>query len=191
MIKDFNYNNIMKAYEEYKCAMSNNGDDQNVSNLQNWLLLDSQSTIDIFCNLSLLNNIETVKNGFTLQTNAGEIYINKMGNLNGYGKVRCDERAITNILCLNNIKKLYRVTYDNASDDTFIVHKNNSLIKFTSSQNGLYLHDTDNIQISLLNTVDENMTVFSEQQINKAKNGRDSYAMVVYPTVKDFIAIIK
>jgi len=73
----------MKAYEEYKCAMSNNGDDQNVSNLKKWLLLDSQSTIDIFCNLSLLNNIETVKNGITLQTNAGEVYINKMGNLNG------------------------------------------------------------------------------------------------------------
>src|SRR5210317_274892 len=34
IIKDFNHNNIMKAYEEYKCAMSNNGDDQNASNLK-------------------------------------------------------------------------------------------------------------------------------------------------------------
>src|SRR5210317_193221 len=191
MIKEFNYKNIMKAYEECKCAMSNNGDDQNVSNLKEWFLLDSQSTIDIFCNLSLLNNIETVKNGITLQTNAGEIYINKMGNLNGYGKVWCDERAITNILCLNNIKKLYRVTYDSASDDTFIFHKNNSLIKFTCSQNGLYFHDTDNGQIHLLNTVEENMAGFSEHQINRAKKARDLYAMVGYPTVKDFIAMIK
>src|SRR5210317_773271 len=78
-----------------------------------------------------------------------------MGNFNGYGKVWCDERVITNILCLNNLKKLYRVTYDSASDDTFFVDKNNSLINFTCSQNGLYFHDKDNRKIKLLNTVEK------------------------------------
>ena len=34
----------------YACNRSNAGNDQNKENLRKWLLLDSQSTIDIFCN---------------------------------------------------------------------------------------------------------------------------------------------
>ena len=59
------------------------------------------------------------------------------------------------------------------------------------SNNGLYYHDVNNRQISLLNAVSENLTGFSEQQITKAKKARDLYAMVGYPTVNDFKAMIQ
>ena len=43
-----NWNIIMKAYRKYKCAIISNGDDQKVTNLKKWLLLDSHSTVDNF-----------------------------------------------------------------------------------------------------------------------------------------------
>ena len=36
---------------------SNEGNDQDINNLRNWILLDSQSTVDIFCNKYLLQNV--------------------------------------------------------------------------------------------------------------------------------------
>src|SRR5210317_2181159 len=116
--------------------------------------------------------------------------MNKMENLNGYGNFGCDYRAITNILCLKKSKN-YTKLHMIVQMMIHFVFTINRLIKFTGSQNKLYFHDTDNRQISLLNTVKENMAGFSEQQINRAKKARDLYAMIGYPTVKDFIAIIK
>ena len=47
----------------------------------------------------------------------------KIGYLKNYGDVWFDERAITNILCLKNVKQKYRVTYDSTTDGVFTVHK--------------------------------------------------------------------
>ena len=149
-----NNNNIRKAHTNYCCDFSNKGDDQKPENLRNWLLLDSQSTIDIFCNNNLLGEIHHVDEGMTLQTNPGEIKVHSQGFSHNYGWVWYDQRAITNILCLNNIKQKYRVTYDSANGDSFTVHRDNKLLHYTSSNNGLYYHDVKKKQFTLLNTVE-------------------------------------
>jgi len=46
-----------------------------------WLLLDSQSTMDVFCNPKLLSNIPVAKRTSTLCCNAGRAIINKKGDL--------------------------------------------------------------------------------------------------------------
>lgn len=83
------------------------------------------------------------------------------------------------------------MTYDSAQGDSFVVHKDDELLHFICSNNGLYYHDMTNRQITLLNAVSENMEGFYEQQITKAKKARDLYAMVGYPTIRDFKAMIK
>ena len=42
-----------------------------------------------------------------------------------------------------------------------------------------------------MNTVTENVVGFSETQIKKSKEARDIYAILYYPTVKDYIKIIR
>ena len=138
-----------------------------------------------------MEEIKTTQESIILQTNAGEISINNKGYLNGYGWVWYDERAITNILCLNNMKQKYKVTYDSSREDAFIVHKRDKKIYFTSSDNGLYYHDTTNRQVNLMNTVEENMLGYTERQITRAKKARDLYAMVGYPSHRDFINMVK
>ena len=71
-----------------------------------WILLDSQSTVDVFMNKKLLKNVL-----------AGVAIVNKVGDLAGYGTVWYYEAGIANILSLNNVKKKYHVTYDSTASD--------------------------------------------------------------------------
>jgi len=74
-----------------------------------WILLDSQSTVDMFSNKKLLTNIRDSKRTLTLYCNAGKAIINQKGDLKGYGSVWYYPQGITNILSLRNIEKKHKV----------------------------------------------------------------------------------
>ena len=75
----------------------------------NWILLDSQSTVDIFCNPRLVENIHRVKDRMKIQCNAGTQVTNLVGDLPGYGPVWFDSRAIANVLSLKLVKEKYHI----------------------------------------------------------------------------------
>ena len=122
-----NVNDTDEENNEDVCAAQYNfGFNTHIStsdDLRHLLLLDNQSTCDIFCNPKLLKNIDSTPNTMSVKGNGGNITTNKIGYLKNYGDVWFDERAITNILCLKNVKQKYRVTYDSSTDDVFTLHK--------------------------------------------------------------------
>ena len=71
--------------------------------LGSWILLNSQSTINVISNPKLLSNIRDAKRFLILYCNAGKAIINKKGDLKGYGKVWYHPDSITNILSLHNV----------------------------------------------------------------------------------------
>ena len=106
----------------------------------------------------LLNNIRETNDKMTVTTNGGKLCTQTKGNLKNYGDVWYSPKAITNILCLKNVSKKHRVTYDSKKDDVFVVHKETEKLIFKPLKNGLYVHDTKHREISLLNSVEENKT---------------------------------
>ncbi|GKY91458.1 hypothetical protein MPSEU_000118100 [Mayamaea pseudoterrestris] len=51
------------------------------------VLLDNQSTVDLFCNAKMLTNIRPVPTWMVIKCNAGTVRTNMMGDLEGYGPV--------------------------------------------------------------------------------------------------------
>jgi len=111
-------NNSFAFVQDVLCSMQDK-----LAIPKSWILLDSQSMVDMFSNPKLLDNIHDAKQVLTLHCNAGKAIVSKRGDLKGYGTVWYHPGGITNILSLNNVQKKYKVTYDSSVNTSFIVHK--------------------------------------------------------------------
>jgi len=92
--------------------------------LKNVLLLDNQSTFDLCCNKKFTSKVFLASNALEMTSNGGGLRITEKCKIPGYKyEVWYSKKAITNIICLKNLIKCYRVTYDSEVDMTFVVHR--------------------------------------------------------------------
>jgi hypothetical protein len=108
------------------------------------ILIESQSTMDIFCNAALVRNISKSRSNMRLKSNGGTMVVTRKATMEGYNKtVWFITRAITNIIALHNLIDQYRVTYD--SDDLmFVVHRESESkpnMEFKMHKSGLRYYD--------------------------------------------------
>ena len=107
-----------------------------------WILLDNQSTVDVFFNPELLSDIRTSPTVLKIHCNAGIAIVTMVGELAGYGTVWFHPDGIANILSLSRIKSKFRVTYDSHGSNQFIVQNSNGAEQaFKQSAQGLFFID--------------------------------------------------
>jgi hypothetical protein len=112
---------------------------------KSWILLDNQSTIDVFYNKELLVNIRKHHTKLDIHScNAGIATTTLIGDLPGYGTVWYNANGIANILSLARVKEHgYQVIYDSSEGNAFHVHKSDGTVRvFKESDKGLYYMDT-------------------------------------------------
>ena len=98
----------------------------------------------------------------TVHGNGGTLTTNQKAHVHNYGDVWFHEKAITNILSLKNVSRHFHVTYDSADSMTFSVEKpDGTILHFMMHDDGLHYHDTNNQQLTLVQTVSSNMEGFS------------------------------
>lgn len=95
---------------------------QNLKGLsQYWLLLDSQSSIDMFCNQNYLRNIKMTEHPTTITCNAGSMVCTKVGafvtELFGDIPVKCNPKGMSNMVSFKTIKKLFPIMYESNLTD--------------------------------------------------------------------------
>jgi hypothetical protein len=134
--------------------------------LKQVVLLDSQSTINLFCNKTLVDKTYKSKDSMRLKTNAGKMLVSQKASIPGYTeRVWFSSRAITNIVALSNLIQQYRVTYD-SNELMFVVHREpeKANMEFKMHESGLHYYDprmrnNEKIEhLTFVNTVAEKMS---------------------------------
>lgn len=152
----------------------------------------------------------------TVHGSSGSRDITLKGDMRGIGEVWVDPDGLANVLSLEKVKNTYRVTYDSWGGNKFVVNKpdGNNII-FIQSKHGLYYHDIKSRKISssnnkysfmnaakttmpdacattslIVTTVANNALHYTARQLRYANQARRLYAMVRYPSVKDFRGIL-
>ena len=161
--------------------------------LHDLILLDNQSSEDLFSNEKMVKDIHQVQEVLQLHTNGGTIDNNLKAELPNFGKVWYNPQAIANILSFAKMKdRGNRITYDSDLEDAFVIHTKNGIVKFERTPNNLYAMDPKQYsKYMLLDTVEENALHYTKRQIEKAKQTRALYHALGTPTVNDFKAILR
>ena len=161
-----------------------------------WILLDNQSTVDVFCNRTLLKNIRKVPTTMRIKCNAGLASTNMVGEYGGYGTVWFLEGGIANILSLARVSRKFRVTYDSSgTDNAFIVHKpDGTLRKFEEHVSGLFIHDISKRPMkegtALVNTVADKKSSYTNRDYLQALKARRLQNIIGRPSTSTFLELV-
>ena len=90
---------------------------------KSWILFDSQSTVDVFSKGELLSNIGNAKPVLTLHCNECKAIVTQNGDLKVYSTVWYHPKGIANILSLQKVQRMHKVTHDSSMMTRFVLHK--------------------------------------------------------------------
>ena len=157
-----------------------------------WILLDNQSTVDVFHNAKLLRNIRKSPTFMDIHCNAGVTSTNLIGDLPGYGTVWLHPNGIANILSLARVcEHGHKVVYDSTVGDQFkVIKPDGSLRIFNKSDRGLFYLDTAQDGVSLVNTVADNRTRYNNRDYSRAVVARKLQALIGRPSVRQYKQIV-
>jgi hypothetical protein len=163
--------------------------------LKEVILLDIQSTMDMFCNTALVSKISKSRSSMRLKINGDTMVVTQKATIEGCDKtVLFSTRAITNIIALRNLIDQYCVTYD-SDDMIFFEHRGSESkpnMEFKMHKSGLHYYDLRKDQhLNFVNTVSENKTGFTKWKIKYAEIARNMYKTLSYPSMKDFKWVIR
>jgi hypothetical protein len=142
MDEDLQFTQVDKGFEPGIAKLLNQNHGSNIKlDLREVILLDIQSTMDLFCNSAMVDTTINSASSMRLDSNGGTMLVTHKAYMVGYhNNVWFSKKAITTIIALHNLIHQYRVTYD--SDDLmFVVHQeseSNPNMEFHMHELGLH-----------------------------------------------------
>jgi hypothetical protein len=117
-----------------------------------------------------MSKIKKASHALNMTSNGGGLKITKQGKFPGYKFwVWFSKKAITNIICLKNLIKIYRVTYDSKVETTFVIHPQQFCLPhlfFEIHPCGLHICYPKKMgEFGFIQTIKNNVKLFSKRQI--------------------------
>lgn len=158
-----------------------------------WILLDNQSTINLFVNGSMLQDIHSCGETLQVHSTAGVISTDLQGTLPGFGPVWFVPNGIANIMSLSLMSQIAHVQFDSEDGNHFHVRKysDDAQFCFEQSKAGLYYLDTKDILyghegFSFLTTVADNKSKYAQQDVYQADIARKLHRIIGRPSSRNF-----
>ena len=160
-----------------------------------WILLDSQSTVDLIANPRMLINIRRVRSEDAIRVHykIRVKVMDRIGKFPGYGTVWYEVTGIANILSMSRVTKKFRVIFDSEGRNFFRMVLPDREVKFQLSPNGLYYFDAADREngMLLLNTVSENRKVFTRREYEGAREARRAMHLMRLPLEREFENMVR
>jgi hypothetical protein len=142
-----------------------------------------------------MSRIRKASHVLIMTSNGGDLKITKQGKFPGYKFwVWFSKKAINNIICLKNLIKIYRITYDSKVETTYVVHCQQFGLPdlfFEMHPCGLHICHLKKLgEFGFIQMVKENMKLFSKRQIAGATQARDLFEKMIFPSTADLRAIV-
>jgi hypothetical protein len=139
---------------------------------------------DLCCNRGFVSMIRKASRALNMTSNGGGLKITEQGKFLGYKFwVWFSKQAITNIICLKKLIKIYRVTYDSKVEMTFVVnHQQFGLpdLVFKMHPCGLHIcYPKKTDEFGFIERVKDNMKLFSKRQIAGATRAKDLFKKMI------------
>ncbi|MGL5934311.1 MAG: hypothetical protein ACRCZI_01660 [Cetobacterium sp.] len=100
-------------------------------NMRDWILLDTGSTVNVFCNERFIKHIKDADKHLEVHTNAGSFTAKQTAKLPWHDiEVWYNPQSITNVLSYAIMASNFRITYDNQVKDVFNIHTAKGIIPF-------------------------------------------------------------
>eukprot|EP00957_Ditylum_brightwellii_P067471 5121316-Ditylum_brightwellii.AAC.1 len=148
---------------------------------KNWVFLDIQLTVNVFCNAKLPRNICKADRALDIFSNASHLMTDFVGGLPGFKTVWCHPGVIANILSLSDVQTDYHVTFNNEHKNCFMVERKVGTVrKCVRSDQGLYYSVMEDDYYVLVNTVEQNKNKYSPYDYSCA---------VLLENYKEYLAI--
>ena len=161
-----------------------------------WVLLDSQSTVNIFKNPVFLKNIRKSPSGhLRVLTNGGVCTLHLIGDLPNFSTVWFNPQSLANILSLRAMRQICRVTMDTDQEAAILVHRQDgSIMRFLEFCSGLYYFDAStavsttasNKGYCFIDTVPANLASFTRREIEGANAAIALYRKLRRPSQATF-----
>eukprot|EP00536_Pseudo-nitzschia_multiseries_P006631 jgi/Psemu1/15767/gm1.15767_g len=107
-----------------------------------WILLDSESYLNLIVNPDLVTNIQQAPSGglMNIHCNSGVSKTNLIADLPGFDVVWFYTDGLANVLSLALVSDQYQVTMDTSIDNAIYVHKDGGTRRFQRSKCNLYYY---------------------------------------------------
>jgi hypothetical protein len=167
-------------------------------NLTKKVLLDSETTHVLFCNPKFMNNIRDSPQALWMSGNGGMMRITQKAYLPGLFPSHIDpaetwfsQKDITNLLSFKCLNDIYCITYDSKKDKAFIVHRSEygmTDLCFVEHPSGLHILERPDRDLgtTFVQIDEENMNMFTNQQVKSASKARELYELLQCPSQLDF-----
>jgi hypothetical protein len=171
-----------------------------------FLLLDSQSTVNLFSNPNLVNNIRQATTPINVHCNKGTMPTTAVTDF-GTNEVYLNPDGIANVLSLFSLGQKHHITYDSKDcGGVFKVHTSEGLLEFKLTDKGLHALDlktTPNAAHLLVtssqptdghlhvNNVRLNYEGFTKKQILRANDARRLMQMVALPSERALQSMVR